>query len=112
MRKFITSAIAAASLVGIAGAPQLASAHSYHHYRHHGYHNSHNGNYASARHEQSCESARRRRANTGTVIGGLGGALAGNALSHGGGKLGGTLIGGGVGAVVGHTIADRRKGDC
>ena len=108
MRTFITSALAAASLLAMVGVPEIASAQSYHHTRHHTYHRG----YASARHEQSCESARRRRANTGTVIGGLGGALAGNALSHGGGKLGGTLIGGGVGAVVGHSIADRRKGDC
>ena len=106
MRTFITSALAAASLLTVAGAPAIASAQSYHHSRHHTYHRS----YASARHEQSCESARRRRANNGTVIGGLGGALVGHAV--GGHGIGGTLIGGGLGAVAGHSIADRRKGDC
>ena len=39
---------------------------------------------------------------TGTVIGGLGGALIGNSISRGGG---GALIGGIGGAVVGHEIA-------
>ena len=44
----------------------------------------------------------RGRANTGTVVGGVGGALLGNAISHGGG---GAIIGGIGGAVVGHQIA-------
>ncbi len=42
------------------------------------------------------------RKNTGTVIGGLGGALLGNSISKGGG---GAVIGGLGGAVVGHEIA-------
>ena len=44
----------------------------------------------------------RGRANTGTVIGGVGGALVGNSISRGGG---GALIGGLGGAVLGHQIA-------
>lgn len=44
----------------------------------------------------------RGRANTGTVIGGVGGALLGNSISHGGG---GAIIGGLGGAVIGHQIA-------
>jgi uncharacterized protein YcfJ len=46
------------------------------------------------------------RKNTGTLIGGVGGALLGNSISHGGG---GAIIGGLGGAVVGHEIA---KGGC
>ena len=46
----------------------------------------------------SCQS----RKNTGTLIGGVGGALLGNSISHGGG---GAIIGGLGGAVVGHQIA-------
>ena len=46
------------------------------------------------------------RKDTGTVIGGIGGALLGNSISHGGG---GAIIGGLGGAVVGHEIA---KGGC
>jgi hypothetical protein len=39
---------------------------------------------------------------TGTVVGGIGGALIGNSISHGGG---GAILGGLGGAVVGHEIA-------
>ena len=45
------------------------------------------------------------RKNAGTLIGGVGGALLGNAVSHGGGRTGGTIIGGLGGAVIGHEIA-------
>jgi uncharacterized protein YcfJ len=51
-------------------------------------------------------------ANTGTVVGAVGGGLLGNALSHGGGKTGGTLIGAGVGAVAGHQIAKNHGRRC
>ncbi|MDB5475490.1 MAG: hypothetical protein JWP49_1001 [Phenylobacterium sp.] len=44
----------------------------------------------------------RGRANTGTAIGAVGGALLGNSISRGGG---GAIIGGLGGAVVGHQIA-------
>ncbi|WP_293907646.1 hypothetical protein [Phenylobacterium sp.] len=50
----------------------------------------------------SCHS----RKTTGTIIGGVGGALLGNAVSHGGG---GAIVGGLGGAVVGHEIG---KGGC
>jgi uncharacterized protein YcfJ len=46
----------------------------------------------------SCQS----RKTTGTVLGGVGGALVGNSISHGGG---GAVIGGLGGAVLGHEIA-------
>jgi uncharacterized protein YcfJ len=45
----------------------------------------------------SCQS----RKTTGTVLGGVGGALLGNSISHGGG---GAVLGGLGGAVVGHEI--------
>jgi hypothetical protein len=45
----------------------------------------------------SCKS----RKTTGTVLGGVGGALLGNSISHGGG---GAVLGGVGGAVVGHQI--------
>lgn len=48
----------------------------------------------------------RGRANTGTAIGAVGGALLGNSISRGGG---GAVIGGLGGAVLGHEIA---KGGC
>jgi len=46
------------------------------------------------------------RKTTGMLLGGVGGALLGNAVSHGGG---GAVVGGLGGAVVGHEIA---KGGC
>ncbi|HEX5378934.1 MAG TPA: glycine zipper 2TM domain-containing protein [Phenylobacterium sp.] len=55
----------------------------------------------------------RHAANTGTIVGALGGALVGNAVASGGGKTGGTLIGAGVGAVAGHEIAkNNSKKNC
>jgi uncharacterized protein YcfJ len=73
MRKFITPAAVAA----LCAAPLLATATD-----------------AAA----SC----RGRANTGTAIGAVGGALLGNSISHGGG---GAIVGGLGGAVLGHQIA-------
>jgi len=49
--------------------------------------------------------------NTGTVVGGVAGALLGNSVAKGGGKTGGTIIGGLGGAVVGHEIAKRNCGE-
>nr|MEA2799085.1 hypothetical protein [Phenylobacterium sp.] len=51
----------------------------------------------------SCEG----RKDTGTVIGGVGGALIGNSISRGGG---GAIIGGLGGAVLGHQIAKQGCG--
>jgi hypothetical protein len=94
MRHLAIAAGLAAALLGAA----TAEAQPYPHYYHHHHHYRH---YERAR----CEEDRRHAANTGTLVGGVAGALAGNALASGGGKLGGTLIGGGVGAVAGHQIA-------
>ena len=47
------------------------------------------------------------RKDTGTVLGGVGGALIGNSISRGGG---GAIIGGLGGAVVGHEIAKQGCG--
>jgi uncharacterized protein YcfJ len=51
----------------------------------------------------SCEG----RKDTGTLLGGVGGALVGNSISHGGG---GAIIGGLGGAVLGHQIAKQGCG--
>lgn len=56
------------------------------------------------------ESAVRRNANNGTIIGGVGGALVGQAIGH---NTTGTLIGAGAGAIAGHEIAkSRAKRNC
>jgi phage tail tape-measure protein len=97
MRGLIGKAMVVAASLALT-APDLATARQYDHSR-----------YAAAHHERSCRRARHRRANTGTAVGGVGGALAGAAIGH---SLGGALIGGAVGAVAGHTLADRRGRDC
>ena len=60
--------------------------------------------------QESCRQQDERRV-AGTVIGGVVGALAGNAVSKGGGKTGGTIIGGVAGAVIGNQIA-KGGADC
>ena len=52
-----------------------------------------------------CEAQAHDNKVAGTVIGGVLGALAGNALSHGGGRTGGTIIGGVAGAAIGNNLA-------
>lgn len=52
-----------------------------------------------------CEAEAHDRKVEGTVVGGVLGALAGNALSHGGGKTGGTIIGGVAGAAIGNNLS-------
>ncbi|MEE8535226.1 MAG: glycine zipper 2TM domain-containing protein, partial [Kiloniellales bacterium] len=69
--------------------PVLAEAQPRHH-RHH-----------STR-DQRCKGARQRSANTGTVVGAVGGGLAGNMLGNH--SMTSTLVGAGVGAVAGHQI--------
>jgi hypothetical protein len=64
--------------------------------------------FASA--QESCRQLEDRRA-AGTVVGAIVGALAGNAVSKGGGKTGGTIIGGVAGAVISNQIA-RGGADC
>lgn len=55
---------------------------------------------------QVCRDVSSRGArNTGTAIGAVGGALAGNALASGGGKTGGTILGAVAGGVIGHQVA-------
>lgn len=53
-------------------------------------------------HPTTASASCRGRANTGTAIGGVGGALIGNSIWHGGG---GAVVGGVGGAVAGHEIA-------
>ena len=54
--------------------------------------------------QETCEQRSANRA-TGTVLGAIGGALLGNAVSSHGGKTGGTIIGGVAGAAVGSNLA-------
>lgn len=99
MPKFRIVAGALAAVLGLTSVGASAQGYYDHYDRDHHYHAHHHYYHA-------CEAARRRDANTGTIVGGIGGALVGNAL--GGGHLAGTLIGGGVGAVAGHEIASNQ----
>jgi outer membrane lipoprotein SlyB len=57
----------------------------------------------SAADARTCHTERHNAA-VGTVVGAVGGGLLGNAVSHGGGRLGGTLIGAGAGGLIGHQV--------
>ena len=76
--------ISLAALAALAFVPTLASAQESHR--------------ECVEHKQGNEVA-------GAVIGGIGGALLGNAIGHGGGREGGTIIGGVGGAAAGAAIA-------
>ncbi len=60
--------------------------------------------------QETCEQRSANRT-TGTVLGAIGGALVGNAVSSHGGKTGGTIIGGVAGAAIGSNLAKGPK-DC
>ena len=55
--------------------------------------------------ELVCSKSVRGSANTGTVLGAVGGGLLGNAIGH---NATGTIVGAGAGAVAGHQIAKNR----
>jgi uncharacterized protein YcfJ len=60
--------------------------------------------------QETCEQRSANRT-AGTVLGAIGGALVGNAVSKHGGKTGGTIIGGVAGAAVGSNLAKGPR-DC
>lgn len=60
--------------------------------------------------QETCEQRSANRT-TGTVLGAIGGALLGNAVSSHGGKTGGTIIGGVAGAAIGSNLAKGPR-DC
>jgi uncharacterized membrane protein len=55
-----------------------------------------------------CRQEQRRQANTGTVAGGVLGAVIGSQVAGRGAKTEGAVLGGAVGAVAGHQIAKSR----
>jgi hypothetical protein len=92
MRKTLAMIGAAAMVLTTVAPVSFADAHP-RKYRH--YHR-----YANDR-GYRCAAERHRSATTGAIVGTVGGALIGNAVS-GGNKLPGTLLGAGAGAYVGH----------
>lgn len=85
MKRILVLAAAAAVAVPTLSAPSFAAAQS-----------------------DPCRAEKRRQANTGTVVGALGGALLGGAVASRGAKTEGALLGGAVGAVAGHEVGKRR----
>ena len=90
-----TLSIAAAIL-----ASGFAQGATYHHRRYH---------HSSTARAIHCQKEKEKAQTRDMIIGGVGGAVAGNLLTHGGGKTGGTLIGAGAGAYAGHEIGKRHK---
>jgi hypothetical protein len=86
------AAAGALAILTMAAAP--ADAHSAAWYRHH--------HYRDYRGSSACQRRERSSGTTGAVVGGIGGAVAGNAIGHG--SLGGTLLGAGAGALIGHKV--------
>jgi hypothetical protein len=76
-----TRGVLLASALALAGAPSISAA------------------------QTRCEAQAHDNKVAGTVIGGVLGALAGNALSRGGGRTGGTIIGGVAGAAIGNNLS-------
>ncbi|MDB5431677.1 MAG: hypothetical protein JWP35_2793 [Caulobacter sp.] len=93
MRKTIAMIGAAAAVLTTMAPVSFADAASRHHrhYRH---------TYTNSR---GCQAERHSAATKGAIIGTVGGALIGNALS-GGNRTAGTLLGAGAGAYTGHQI--------
>jgi uncharacterized protein YcfJ len=91
MRKTIAMIGAAAAVLTTLAPVSFADAATRHHNRHYRH-------YAA-----NCQAERHRSATTGAIVGTVGGALIGNAVS-GGNKLPGTLLGAGAGAYVGHQV--------
>ena len=58
---------------------------------------------AAAADARTCRASRHNE-HVGTAVGAVGGGLLGNAVSHGGGRLGGTLIGAAAGGLIGHQV--------
>jgi hypothetical protein len=87
MQKFIAAALAAALVAQPLVVPTSAFARD--------------GDYGR---EDPCVAAKHKSAKTGTVAGGVVGALAGSAIAGSGDRAKGAIIGGALGAAAGHQI--------
>jgi hypothetical protein len=105
MRRIALVASLAGLIAGGLAAPDhsLAKTRDQHHRAHKTAHRT-----TTARRAKASTEACRHKRNNGTVIGAVGGGLAGNLLGHH--SVGGTLLGAGAGAVAGHEIARHSTG--
>ncbi len=101
---FLAAGVLASSLT-LAAPPAMAVApHQPHAYARAARHHDHHGYAYHRRSAESCRRARHRSANTGTVLGVIGGGVIGSQLAGGGSRTLGTLIGAGAGGVIGHQV--------
>ncbi len=91
-------AISSAAMLLTAANP-AAAYYRHHHYYHH-YRTGYQQTYAS----RDCSSEHHASANTGTVLGAIGGGIIGSQLAGRGSRGVGTVLGAGGGAVIGHQI--------
>ena len=92
-------ALSAAAMLASAAEPAAAYGR-HHHYAYRNYRTSYRQDYAS----RDCWSEHHASANTGTVLGAIGGGIIGNQLAGHGSRGVGTVLGAGGGAVIGHQI--------
>ena len=104
MKKLWTAvgALCTASIMITAAAP-AAAAYYTDHYGHRHYYNSHRG-YRHSYADRDCWADHHASANTGTVLGAIGGGIIGSQLAGRGSRGVGTVLGAGGGAVIGHQI--------
>ncbi len=88
-------AVSATAMLFSAAAPAAAYVRHHHHYYRTGYRNTY---------QSDCWSEHRSSANTGTVLGAIGGGIIGNQMAGRGSRGLGTVLGAGGGAVIGHQI--------
>jgi hypothetical protein len=106
MKKLWTaiSALSVASMMVAAAAPANA-AYYYDRYGHRHYYNAHRSGYRHAyTYRSGCSAEHHNSANTGTVLGAIGGGIIGSQMAGRGSRTLGTVLGAGGGAVVGHQI--------
>jgi uncharacterized protein YcfJ len=99
MRTLWTAVAALSSAAMLVSAVQPAAAYTRHH--HHYYRTEYRHNYA---YRDDCWAEHHRSANTGTVLGAIGGGIIGSQLAGRGSRGLGTVLGAGGGAVVGHQL--------
>ena len=98
----LLGAISSAAVLLTAANPAAAYVSHHHHYRtaYHHYRTPYRQTYAY----RDCSSEHHDSANTGTVLGAIGGGIIGNRLAEPGSRGLGTALGAGGGAVIGHQI--------
>lgn len=102
LRTAIVAACTASMMLTAAGS--ASAAYYYDRYGHRHYYNAHRTYYRHTYSDRDCWAEHHQSANTGTVLGAIGGGIIGSQLAGRGSRGLGTVLGAGGGAVVGHQI--------